>query len=569
MLYRTLYLLVLINVLPSLTAAQNATLIRAMQDEMTRSKQDLQLETLEKPYFISYRIDESHSQSVRATFGSLLGSNQSHYRILTVEIRIGDYSFDNTNFHTYSSGNSNMVSMYYGGRTALPLEDNYLELRRQLWLATDVIYKKALEDLAKKRALLQNKTRTEVIDDFSREAVSNIESLTSATPMDLIWAQSLVRELSGLFRTMPHISTSRIDLSSGSTHTYFLNSEGTQFSRTTPFINFNVTASTQAADGMALDDFVSVYGQHLEELPAQQVLAARIQELGKRLETALQAPLVKRFTGPVLFEQQAAANLIVQGFVPYLTSTRKILSDIEYYSNLNKENPFLDKIGIRVLPEFLSLINAPDQVYWKKQTLIGHYQVDDDGVPAQRLNLIEKGVLNTLLTTRTPVRGINQSNGSRRNNGPAPANLLMTSKKSLSTKKMHKELAKLVKRQKKDYGIIIRRLGKKTRSNDGSHKVGSALEAYKVFRDGRQERIRNVQFSDISRSTFKDIIAVSKNMFAYNTMYQPTTPFFVQSGPSPMSIVLPESILFEDITIRPPDGEIPKPPVAKHPYFDQ
>ena len=136
-------------------------------------------------------------------------------------------------------------------------------------------------------------------------------------------------------------------------------------------------------------------------------------------------------------------------------------------------------------------------------------------------------------------------------------------------KKCFSNLPALVKRQKKDYGIIIRRIGKKTRSNDGSHKVGSALEAYKVFRDGRQERIRNVQFSDISRSTFKDIIAVSKNMFAYNTMYQPTTPFFVQSGPSPMSIVLPESILFEDITIRPPDGEIPKPPVAKHPYFDQ
>ncbi len=542
--------------------AGDSTLMRAMEDELGRSLEELQLESLEKPYFISYRIDETHSQSAAATFGSLLYSRQDRTRGLRVEIRIGDYSLDNTNFRSYSSANSNMVRMY-GGRIALPLEDNYLELRRLLWLATDVVYKKALEELAKKRALLQNKMRTEIIDDFSRADPIQLEALLPSMPMDLQWGEALVCDLSGIFRTMPLVAKSRVSLGVGSTDTYYVNSEGTRFVRTTQSLQFNVSASTQAADGIPLNDRYSVLGLTLEDLPEREVLVARIRALGERMENAFQAPLAARFTGPVLFEKQAAAELFVQGFAPYLVATRKVLSDNESYSrNAPKENPFLDKIGIRVLPEFLSVINAPDRLQWKGNSLIGHYRIDDEGVLSRSVALVEKGVLNTLLNTRNPARGIDQSNGSRRGRGAAPANLLISSKKTLGSKKMRRELSKLVKRQKKDYGIVIRRLGRSGRSKDGPT-LGPALEAYKVYRDGREERMRNAEFNSFGPGPFKDIVAVAKKTFVHNTIYS-------SGGHSAaVSIVLPEGILFEDITIRPPSGEILKPPVAGHPYFNE
>ena len=536
--------------------------MRVMEDELARSLGELQLESLEKPYFISYRIDETHSQSIAATFGSLLHSQQNRSRVLRVEIRIGDYSFDNTNFRSPSFANSNMVRMY-GGNNALPLEDNYLELRRLLWLATDVIYKKALEDLAKKRALLQNKTRTEIIDDFSSADPTQLEALVPSVPMDLQWGEALVRDLSGIFRTMPLVAKSAVYLGVNTTNTYYINSEGTQFVRTTPSLRFNVSASSQAADGMSLNDHYSVLGLSLDDLPDREGLAVRIRALGERMESAFQAPLVERFTGPVLFEKQAAAELFVQGFAPYLVATRKVLSDNEYYSrNAPKENPFLDKIGIRVLPEFLSIVNAPDRFQWKKNSLIGHYKIDDEGVLSRSITLVEKGVLNTLLNTRNPARGIDHSNGSRRGRGPVPANLLISSKKSLGTKKIRRELTKLVKRQKKEYGIIIRRLGGSGRSKDGPT-LGLALEAYKVYRDGREERIRNAEFNSFGPAPFKDIIAVAKKTFVHNTIYS------YGGNSAGVSIVLPEGILFEDITIRPPSGEILKPPVAGHPFFNE
>ena len=46
--------------------------------------------------------------------------------------------------------------------------------------------------------------------------------------------------------------------------------------------------------------------------------------------------------------------------------------------------------------------------------LFGAYRVDDEGVPAQRVSLVEKGVLKSLLMSRTPRKEIEHSNGHAR-----------------------------------------------------------------------------------------------------------------------------------------------------------
>ena len=50
--------------------AEDDILQRALRDELARSMQQLQLEDLERPYFISYRVREVKSKSSSATFGS-------------------------------------------------------------------------------------------------------------------------------------------------------------------------------------------------------------------------------------------------------------------------------------------------------------------------------------------------------------------------------------------------------------------------------------------------------------------------------------------------------------------
>ena len=437
--------------------AENSVLMRALEDELQRSLLELQLEELERPYFIAYRVHESKGQRASATFGSLLSSSQNHYRTLAVEVRVGDRRLDNTNFQSFSFGRSGMVRMF-GGSVQLPLEDDYGELRRQIWLATDGVYKKALEDLARKRALLQNKTRTEIIDDFSREDPAQTEDWQNEIEIDQVWAEDLVKTLSAASRQAPAVFASSVRIQASNTISYYINSEGTSFRRLTPSLTLKALAATQAPDGMPVEDFVAVYGRSISDLPSEAELLDRVRAMGARLEMISAAPLVERFTGPVLFEGQAAAELFVQGFAPRLVGDRKMLSDNPYPSSA-EENPFLDKIGIRVLPEFLSVIDDPTMLQWKKSTLTGHYKVDDDGIPSRRVSLVEKGVLNTLLTTRNPVRGIDRSSGHRRGSGAMPGNLVVRVEKGLKEKKFRQEFFKLVKRQKKEFGLIVRRMG--------------------------------------------------------------------------------------------------------------
>ena len=568
--------------------AEESILQRALRDELSRSMKELQLEALDRPYYISYLVREIKARVASATFGSLLESREVHSRTLHVEVRVGDYALDNTNFRSFTFGGSGVVRMR-GGRVTLPVEDSYSELRRKIWLATDGAYKTALEDLAKKRAVLQNKTRTEEIPDFSREAPTTEVFEVAPIVVNLDTLEQRARHLSALFRDMPDVYTSRVRMSGNNTRYEYVNSEGTSFSVTTSGVAFTAVAGTQALDGMPLEDFVAAYARTPETLPGDRELAGRIGAMGNRLSALRHAPLVNRVTGPVIFVGQAATELFNQGFVPYLLSNRRALHDnpeYEGYYPQKKENPFLDRIGVRVLPEFLNVRSVPQIDTYKNQPLLGAYRIDDEGVRAREVQLVRSGVLENLLTTRTPVRGIHRSTGSRRGPGVAPGNILVEPEKGLSEEQIRKEFYKLIRRQKKEYGYIVTRMSNPSYrvseapvvvtfggSESGGARLQNPIVVYRVYLDGRRELVRNAELGGTGAYTFKDIFRVSR------THEVNTVTFRSEDNSSPfsgsgrgrlalVSIVTPRMVLFEDITLKPPTGEIPKAPVSPHPYFD-
>lgn len=568
--------------------AEESILQRALRDELSRSMKELQLEALDRPYYVSYLVREIKARVASATFGSLLESREVHSRTLHVEVRVGDYALDNTNFRSFTFGGSGVVRMR-GGRVNLPVEDSYSELRRKIWLATDGAYKTALEDLAKKRAVLQNKTRTEEIPDFSREAPTTEVFEVSPIVVNLDTLEQRARHLSALFRDMPDVYTSRVRMSGNNTRYEYVNSEGTSFSVTTSGVAFTAVAATQALDGMPLEDFVAAYARTPETLPGDGELAGRIGAMGKRLSALRHAPLVNRFTGPVIFVGQAATELFNQGFVPYLLSNRRALHDnpeYEGYYPQKKENPFLDRIGVRVLPEFLNVRSVPQIDTYKNQPLLGAYRIDDEGVRAREVQLVRSGVLENLLTTRTPVRGIHRSTGSRRGPGVAPGNILVESEKGLSEEQIRKEFYKLIRRQKKEYGYIITRMSNPSYraseapvvatfggSENGGARLQNPIVIYRVYLDGRRELVRNAELGGTGAYTFKDIFRVSRTHEVNTVTYrsEDNSSPFSGSGRGRLalvSIVTPRMVLFEDITLKPPTGEIAKPPASPHPYFD-
>jgi len=573
-------------------AAQDDVVMKAMRDELDRSMKQLRLENLNRPYFIAYRVSDQASSTMAAVLGSLTGSEQHHLRLLTVEVRVGDYALDNTNFLSFRFGPAGVVRSF-GNTVQLPLEDDYKEVRRQIWLATDAAYKKALESLAQKRAALENKTRAEDLPDFSKE--EPVTSHESPVTMDLDpkQAEVLVRRLSAVFRSMPDIHRSSVELQAGNEYTRYLNSEGTEYTHAAPSVGLIARAGTQAPDGMPLGDEFAVYQRSMAALPGEEQLAGQLRDMGKRLLELRAAPLVERYNGPVLFEGQASAEIFSQAFAPKLVASRRPVTDNPQFEMLASrgESPLQDRLGARVLPDWASVIDDPTQQGQSGALLLGGYSVDYDGVRARKTVVVENGFLKTLLLSRAPVRGMPHSTGNLRGFGVTPSNLFLTVQNGLSNAALEQKLLSLAQQRGKPYAIVVRRLRNPLLGDPrematsllgsflpgvggGKGMIESTAEAYEVFPDGHEKLIRNAQLEGLNEASFKDLIAASSSQTVYTMPFVSFGSMMMgmfatgmmpnQSNPPVVSFSVPNQ-LFEDVTVNPPTGEIPKPPLSQPP----
>ena len=543
--------------------AQDDVVMKAMRDEMARSMKELQLENLEKPYFMAYRVVDSESTRVAASFGALTHSNTGHSRMLNVEVRVGDYKLDNSNFFSFNFDGGTGFQIF-NGNTMLPLDDDYKEMRRLIWLATDSAYKKAVEDFSKKRAMFQNKTRSDDTADFSKEdPVTSTDELPPLKIDRTKW-EAETRNLSALFRKMPAIYTSDVSFNAVTSYVRYLTSEGTSYTRRQPSIAINGSAATQASDGTALDDFVWLHARSVSEMPSEQELATRLQALGQSLTDLRNASTLVNYNGPVLAEGDAAAQLFRLVFIPNLLGSRRVLSDMQGFQNTGNqaENPFIDRIGARVLPDFLSVTDNPIIAEYQQQRMTGFSKIDEDGMPARETKLIENGILKTLLTSRDPVRGVERSTGSRHAGQATPSNVFVTASNGVSDAELRAKFLEMIKQRNRPFGILVRRM----------RNVSNPVLAYKVFPDGHEELIRGVQFFGLNAAAFKDIAAASKDQHILTVRFQPRNQMpmmtMAEENFTPVTLAVP-SLLFEDATIRKIRAEAPNPPVAGHPFFDK
>ena len=549
--------------------AEDSVLMRAMRDELARSMAELRLEDAEKPYFLAYRVQERTYGNATASLGGLLSVSEGVNRQLWVELRVGDHSFDNTNFA--AAGNAARRPNV----ATLSVDDDYDTLRRQIWLATDIAYKRALDQLAGKRAALQNQTQVKNVPDFGEMPPHRYDGGTDGQ-LDTAPARTLARDVSTAMRGRAHLSRSEVRVTAYLERTWFVNSEGSEFVRETPYIELHALAAAQAVDGTELEDFVALWAKRWEDLPAPTVLADRVSAMTKRLEQRREAAHIERYAGPVLFEGQAAAELVSQVFGPRLIAFRMPTFENPAMQRVSAQyrNPFLDKIGSRVLPRFLSVVSDPTIEAHDGVTLWGRQSVDDDGLPAQRTLLVERGILKTLLSTRVPLAEVPVSTASRWRDAPLPGSLFVTPGRGLADEELREELFALASERGLDHAIIVRRIGSRSArldwrsggfGGDGrSSSVEPLIGAYKAFPDGREELIPIAGLSNLSESDFRDIVNVSEATSRHDTGFSPS----IDGGATwPVSVIAP-ALLFEDLSVRRPMANIPKPPLTPHPLSE-
>ena len=147
--------------------AQDSPLVSALKDELARSMSGLRIKDEPPPYYIEYHVDETVTMRTAARLGAVeVNEPGSRLRTLSVEVRVGDYQFDSSRFVTQGRGG---FAPQAEGSAVATLDDNYDAIRRQLWLATDAAYKRAISTFARKKAAFQNRATTDPLPDFSRE----------------------------------------------------------------------------------------------------------------------------------------------------------------------------------------------------------------------------------------------------------------------------------------------------------------------------------------------------------------------------------------------------------------
>ena len=541
---------------------------KAMRDELDRSMKALRLENFTTPYFLSYRIDDQAYQICTAVLGALESTTVRQQRQLTVELRVGDGALDNSN---YWNGRSRSRI----NRTVnLPIDDDYQEIRRRIWLATDDLYKQSIKVLVQKRAVLESSSRADSLLDFNQEKRVNF----SNTETDLVYQidemAAVVRAASAVLKQYEFIDSSSAYFGLVNAATYYLNSEGTRYYNEGKGVRFNAQASTQAVDGRYLKDFVEIYSDDLAQFSQIAALKQQVIMMATRLQQLYRAPLLdKKYNGPVLFEGQAAAELVLQAFAPHLIAFKRPVSGSSRGLNfLDAEQGLglVDRIGARILPRFLSVIDDPTQRLYQNLPLYIQYEVDSEGVVARQKTIIENGFLRTLLVDRNPVEGISISSGNRRGDLAIPSNLIIKASDSLSQAKLRQKFIDLINERRIDYGIVIRRMS--TPRFRDQFTIGPVIAAYQVYADGKEVLIRNADLVGASLPAFKDIVAVGEKLSAHTSLFAIDANTLVSSVANIkntgriVSVVTPD-LLFEELTLKNPTDEIPKLPVLEKPRF--
>ena len=559
----------------SAQAPPPAPIFQSMRDEIARAL-TLSLPNLEKPYFVEYLIDEEESFSVSATLGGLLSRRHERFRSPDVHLRVGDYKFDNGNY---------LGSGFGGSRYDLarfPLEDNYPLLRRYFWLMADSAYKSAVESISRKRAAMRNMQQNEQLNDLAHaDPVKSVRPLKRLVLDEEPWV-ARVKALSAIFTQYPDVRNSDVELNASEGGLHLVNSEGSEVREPESVAFLRARAVAQAADGMSLRDAVTFHAVDAAHLPSEAELRRGIAELADNVVALAKAPKGEDYSGPVLFEGQAGAQIFAEVLARNLVLSRRPVADGGRGGG--SQNSELDgRTGARVLPDTFDVVDDPTQKEWRGRALFGSYAVDREGVVPKPLRLIEKGVLKNFLLTRQPVRGFEGSNGHARLPGSfgaataAIGNLFVSNTEAVPVAELKKQLIDLCRARNKPFGIIVRKmdfpstagmdeLRRLISAQQGSRPVSSPVLVYKIYLDGHEELVRGLRFRGFTVRSLKDILAAGDDAAAFEYMDN-GLPFALVGGGgfTTETCVVAPSILIDDLELHPVEEELPKLPVVSPP----
>ncbi|HUM12839.1 MAG TPA: TldD/PmbA family protein [Myxococcaceae bacterium] len=535
------------------------SILDAMKEELERNRTRLKLGENPPPYFISYAVKDLTQAYVAARYGALFDDSTNRDRRVFADVRVGSHEQDNSINEEFDF-NFSLKGTSYTTRKEAPLDDDLTALRTSLWLITDEKYKGGLFNLLKKKG-----EAVYVVDDpkkapsFSREQPSAFIGPAVSYTFDRARWTALVRKVSARFNEAGKIFDTDVRVTADKEVRYFVNSEGSRILTEQTFYGVHLYAVTRADDGQLLDDSRDYYGFRESELPSDERVMKDAEMLVQELLALRAAPAIDPYTGPAILEAEAAGVLFHEAVGHRLEGDRM--------DNDAEGKTYKGQIGRAVLPPFITIVDDPTLATLGGKSLNGFYRYDDEGIPAQRVTLVDAGVLRNFLVSRHPVDGFLHSNGHGRaqaNRRPVArmANLVASSTNQVSDAELKRMLIAEAKRQGKPYGLIIRDIqGGNTNTSSFGYQAFKGIPrlVYRVdARDGKETLVRGVEVVGTPLSAVSKIVATGKTQGVFNGFCG------AESGNVPVSTVAPATLLREIELQRVVEGR-DRPPLLPSP----
>ena len=539
---------------PEKTAVQASSgasenILDSMQGELNRAFSHLKQEKGAPLYYLAYRLYEGSWQSVAARSGASTGIYAARpWRMLSVDLRLGSPQFDNTHFlRSHNSAPPHIYESSSDSDAILPVHGAGPALRQTLWLSTDDAFKKAQARLAELRA--SNEVLAAEEDhagDFSLQPKHVYEETAKQEPFDSAMWMERVKRLSRLFIPHTKIKETLVEFSADPEMRYMVTSEGSRLSERHNTYRFLCEASTLADDGLSLRLSESVESKDPVNLPDEKVLAGMVNRLATNLDKLRQAPLAEPYSGPAILSGRAAAVFFHETFGHRIEGQRQKKED--------EGKTFAKKIGTRIMPQFITVMDDPTKTHSYGVELNGSYKYDDEGVPAKSVTLVKNGVLTGFLLSRAPVQGFKASNGHGRSSpGWNPAarqgNLMVLAdaKKQVPFATLRNMLIAEAKKQHKSYGLLFDEIAGgttwTTAETNQSYSI-YPLKVYRVYVDGRpDELIRGVDIVGTPLASLERIIGAGNDYAVFKGVCD------AESGSVPVSASAP-SLLIQSIEVK-------------------
>jgi len=541
---------------PNAAAVTNSkdVLFATMQQELQRAQKELgKLDPA--PYFMSYAIHDESMDLAIGSQGGLVNSMHTHTRLADVIVRVGSPALDNTHEDNRPSGISSGT---------VPLVDDGDAIAHGLWQLTYGEYRKAAEAFLKvKTATEVNAKEEDTSPDFSEEGSkthTDYKDLASAPDERVL--EGMVRRYSAWLAKYPYVYRSTVMLVAQRARWHFVSTEGTHLVAPSAMVRLTIEAETQADDGMELMRVETFQAETADHLPADAEIEARVSKMAADLKTLRSAPVAEPYDGPALLSGRAAAVFFHEVLGHRLEGHRQ--------RGENEGQTFTKKLNQPVLPDFLSVIDDPTQQALQGVALSGWYEYDDEGVPAQRVEVIKDGVLKSFLMSRMPIKDFAKSNGHGRAQPGLMAtgrqgNLIITSSRTVKDADLRQKLIEEVKKQGKPYGLYFEDIeGGFTLTQRALPQAFMVLPilVWRVYPDGRPDELtRGVDIVGTPLAAMSRILLTGDKTEVFNGVCG------AESGNVPVSAAAP-AMLFSDIEVQKRAHSLSRPPILPPPGFE-